>query len=451
MQLLTKPATGPNTAGPPDESHLRRLSFAYRLATLALVSIGLFWLTWLFFEGGHPLMLVNATYVLAGLYLWQRIRVGNFYFAAMTVQLFLFLVITQICLLYDVPNAAAPRVTHIYFLALAFLSYVTFRRVNLAMTYAVVLVYLAGFIVFSSSSYAPPFAQPLPDHVRVAGAWIHSGAATAIMCGCVFIMQSDLAAGSSLGRQLTLALARNEFELHYQPQVDRERVVTGAEALIRWNSALLGLVPRDRFIPAAEQLGMIGSIGAWVRNAACAQRAAWASDPATAGLKVAVNVSAQQFHDAGFVDEVRQIVRQHGVDPARLELELTESIVVGDVDDVIARMQALADFGISMSLDDFGTGYSSLKYLKRMPFRQVKIDREFVRDMLDDERDAAIVKGIVQLGHEMHLSVIAEGVETEAQHAFLREIGCTEFQGFLFGRPVPAHEFPRQPAAPVFA
>jgi len=425
----------------PEDDHLRRLSVAYQMASLCLIGFGILWLTWMSVEHQWPLVFLNLAYLIAGIYLWFRIRSGRFRVAAAVVHVFLFFVIAEICLIYDIPNPAAPRVTHLYFLAMAFLFYVTFRDINPRMTYAAVLIYIIGFIVFSSTTFAAPFATPLPDGLRVFGAWMHSGVAVAIMCASVYIMQADHATRSRLGGQLAAALAEDQFELYFQPQVDRKGVVQGAEALLRWKHPKRGMVPPGEFIPAAEHLGIMTLIGKWVLENACLRLADWQQDPGKSHLKLAINVSPQQFRDENFVFDVAETVRQHGIHPSRLELELTESIVVEDIEDVIAKMTRLVELGFTLSLDDFGTGYSSLRYLKRMPVSQVKIDQTFVRDMLTDERDAVIVKGIIQLGHELNLSVIAEGVETEKQRKFLIELGCTDFQGYLFSRPLPAAEF----------
>jgi EAL domain-containing protein (putative c-di-GMP-specific phosphodiesterase class I) len=425
----------------PEENHLKRLAVAYQVAAVGLIGLGTFWLVWMSSEQVWNLAALNFCYIGAGLLLWRRIRIGKFHSAAALVHLAMYLVIVEICLVYDIPSPAAPRTCHLYFLAMAFLFYVTFRRIHLGMTYAAVLIYLATFIVFSSTSFGLPFAAPLPDGVRVVGGWVHSIVALTIMCACIYIMQSDHATRTRFGRQIATALAEGQFELYLQPQVDRTDRVTGAEALLRWRHPDHGLVPPGEFIAAAEQLGIMRLIGRWVLDAACAQIASWRSDPSTAHLTLSVNISPQQFRDANFVVEVKEIVGRHGIDPHGLELELTENIVVRDLEDVIVKMNALAEFGIALSLDDFGTGYSSFKYLKRMPISQVKIDQSFVRDMVLHARDAAIVKGIIQLGREMNLSVMAEGVETLQQRDVLLDLGCTEFQGFLFGHPVPASEF----------
>jgi len=424
----------------PERNHVGRLSLAYRAASATLITLGLFWIVWMSFEREWLLVFINFCYLSAGIFLWKCISDGQLRSGAALAHFLLFFVIVEICLIYDVPSEAAPRTTHIYLLAMAFLLYVTFRKTHPAITYAVISIYLGCFVIFSSTVFALPNADPLPDDVRLVGGWISSATALAITCACVYILQSDFATRSSYGRQLLAALSGNQFELYYQPQVGLSGEMTGAEALIRWNHPTRGMVQPGEFVHAAEDLGIMPIIGTWVIEAACRQLSVWQSDPRMGDLKLSINVSPQQFRDEEFVTRLKAIVARHHVDPTRLQLELTEGMVVSDIEDVIAKMTAIAGFGITLSLDDFGTGYSSLKYLKRMPFAAVKIDQAFVRDMLDEERDAAIVKGIIQIGRDLHLKVTAEGVETEAQRRYLARLGCTSFQGYLFGRPQPADQ-----------
>jgi len=237
------------------------------------------------------------------------------------------------------------------------------------------------------------------------------------------------------------ALARNEFLLHYQPQVDlRTGEIAGMEALVRWQHPELGLVSPAMFIPVAEDSGLIVSIGEWVLRTACAQNKAWQ----LAGFKpisVAVNLSARQFRQPDLAEMVAGILRETGLDPACLELELTESLVMQDVEKTISTLGKLKAMGIKLSVDDFGTGYSSLSYLKRFPIDTLKIDQSFVRDITTDPDDAAIAKTIISMAHDMQLRVIAEGVETEAQKSFLQQRHCDEMQGYFFSRPVPAEAF----------
>jgi EAL domain-containing protein (putative c-di-GMP-specific phosphodiesterase class I) len=253
----------------------------------------------------------------------------------------------------------------------------------------------------------------------------------------------------ALEAALRQAIARREFRLYYQPQVDEHGKRVGAEALIRWLPPEGGVVPPGRFIALAEETGLIGQIGRWVLDEACAQLRTWAASPRTSALHIAVNVSPRQFFQPGFVEEVRASLRESGADPRRLKLELTEGIVLGDVDAVGSRMAELRGIGVTFSLDDFGTGYSSLSYLKRLPFEQVKIDRTFVRDAVTDASDAAIIRVIVGLGKALGLTVIAEGVETAEQCQLVLGSGCGLFQGYYFGRPMPVESWDLAESAQV--
>jgi EAL domain-containing protein (putative c-di-GMP-specific phosphodiesterase class I) len=201
------------------------------------------------------------------------------------------------------------------------------------------------------------------------------------------------------------------------------------------------LVPPGEFIPLAEETGLILPLGSWVLETACRQIVAWATRRETSHISLAVNVSARQFRQADFVDQVLAVLDRTGANPQNLKLELTESMLVANVDDVIGKMTALKVRGLSFSLDDFGTGYSSLTYLKRLPLDQLKIDQSFVRDVLVDLNNGAIAQTIIALGQTMGLSVIAEGVETEEQRDYLARLGCHACQGYLFGRPLPLEEF----------
>ncbi len=251
-------------------------------------------------------------------------------------------------------------------------------------------------------------------------------------------MQQALDASAALEADLRLALIRQQLYLSYQPVVDRSAQVTGVEALLRWAHPQRGEIGPAEFIPQAEKSELILELGEWVLEAACLQLVQWAAAPASAHLTMAVNVSARQFRQPGFVDQVLMVLQRTGADPRLLKLELTESMLLTDVDDVIGKMSALRAHGVGFALDDFGTGYSSLRYLKLLPIDQLKIDRSFVQDMLHSRHAASIVRAIVNLAYGLDLAVVAEGVETRAQWTALEAIGCTAFQGYLFGRPAPA-------------
>jgi len=254
-------------------------------------------------------------------------------------------------------------------------------------------------------------------------------------------MQAAIDSRAVMEAALRRALDHGEFRLYYQPQIDQHGSLIGAEALLRWLPPDQAMVTPDAFIPLAEDTGLILAIGQWVLDTACAQLNAWAADPRTASLQLSVNVSARQFHQEDFVESVQRSLVSSGINPARLKLELTESVVLDDVDRVVSRMHQIIALGVRFCLDDFGTGYSSLSYLKRLPLDQVKIDQSFVRDVTEDQNDAAIVRAIMAMSRSLGLQVIAEGVETQAQRDFLLQNECTVYQGFLFCKPLPIEEW----------
>lgn len=251
-------------------------------------------------------------------------------------------------------------------------------------------------------------------------------------------MQTALTVRVLVEAELRDALKKDHFRLHYQPQVDSEGRVLGAEALVRWQHPTRGELSPADFVPVAESSGQITALGNWVFRSACRQQVEWSADPGLRDLVVAVNVSARQFHHPAFVSDVQRILDETGADPRQIELELTESVLAEDIETLVGRMKLLKARGIRFALDDFGTGYSSLNYLKRLPLDQLKIDRLFVRDLLTDPNDATIVQIILSLGTSLGLKVIAEGVETPEQRDRLIALGCHRLQGYLYGRPVPA-------------
>jgi|WetSurMetagenome_2_1015567.scaffolds.fasta_scaffold00961_19 diguanylate cyclase (GGDEF)-like protein/PAS domain S-box-containing protein len=253
-------------------------------------------------------------------------------------------------------------------------------------------------------------------------------------------MQEILEKRGQMESALRGALERNEFSLHYQPQIASSGLPIGVEALLRWTHPQLGVVSPAQFIPVAEESGLILPIGLWVLETACAQLARWQATSRFSHLSIAVNVSPIQFREAEFVSRVSDVLGQSGIRPESLKLELTESLVLDNIDDSIRKMKELKTLGVKFSMDDFGTGYSSLSYLSRLPIDQLKIDQSFVRDITTDQHDAAIVQTIISMALSMGMEVIAEGVETEEQHEFLELRGCQAYQGYLFARPKPIDE-----------
>lgn len=254
-------------------------------------------------------------------------------------------------------------------------------------------------------------------------------------------MEAAITEYEELKASLLSGIRANQFVLHYQPQVKADGTVMGAEALIRWNHPQKGLMFPNDFIQFAEESDMIVVLGQWVLNTACQQLAAWSKNKETAHLVLSVNVSAKQLRHPDFVQHTLAMLEMAEINPRKLKIELTESMLIDDVEDAISRMNRLKAAGISFSLDDFGTGYSSLSYLKRLPLDQIKIDKSFVHDILSTNDQGLIARAVISLAHGLGFSVIAEGVETESQRDFLTKHGCNDFQGYFFGRPVPLELF----------
>lgn len=254
-------------------------------------------------------------------------------------------------------------------------------------------------------------------------------------------MQEAINRRAELENELLIAVKQKQFELHYQSQVNNKGQIIGAEALIRWQHPVRGMISPIDFIPLAEETGIILPIGYWVIDAACAQLKQWQRNPYNRELSISVNVSAKQCHQADFVDQVEHLIKLHNIDPAFLKLELTESTLLEDVEGIIAKMITLRKVGVRFELDDFGTGYSSLQYLKRLPLNQLKIDKSFVSDIATKSPNQTLISTIIAMAHSLNLNVIAEGVETEAQLQFLKENGCDHYQGYLFSKPIPVTSF----------
>jgi diguanylate cyclase (GGDEF)-like protein/PAS domain S-box-containing protein len=254
-------------------------------------------------------------------------------------------------------------------------------------------------------------------------------------------MQASITARVALEEDLRLALGGDQFILYYQPQVSHNYQIIGAEVLIRWQHPVRGLVSPVDFIPLAEESNLILAIGQWVLKTACDQIKIWESSVQRQHLQLAVNVSSRQFYQKDFVEQVAQILSQNAINPNKLKLELTESLVLDDIEDTIFKMNALRKIGVRFSMDDFGTGYSSLSSLKKLPLDQLKIDQSFVRDISIDQDDTIIVETIIAMANKLNIEVIAEGVETETQRAFLEQHDCQLFQGYLFSKPVPIEQF----------
>ena len=421
--------------------HQRRIRRLLALGSGLLVVLGICWAVFFAYDGDWGIVALDAVLVSTGLAIWRLTQRNRTRLAFYLLVGVIFVVICGISLVLDVPSAAAPRSAHFFLLVVAFSSLIFLKDDPSGLQHWVAGVCFAAFVVLASTTWGLNPAWVLPDSVRVVGTWVNAVCAIAGMYGQIYIMLNDVMDVSALEVDLRKAVERQDLFLVYQPQVTSAGQVLGAEALLRWQHPQRGLVPPADFIGLAEQTGLIVPIGLMALRTACKQLVHWAEHEEMQHLTLSVNVSAQQFRQTDFVAQVQRILAQSGVRVQRLKLELTESLLVHDMDDVVRKMTELRALGVGFSLDDFGTGYSSLSYLKRLPLDQLKIDQSFVRDVLTDTNDAAIARTVINLGKSLGFTVIAEGVETPGQRDFLMENGCHFFQGYLFSKPLPAHQF----------
>lgn len=441
--MNVRPATESALLAPSgaEAAHRHRVRMQLRAGAAFLAVAGLGWGGFFFARGYAWIVTLDVLMLLmavAVIWLERRHRLRA---ASMLIVVGLLALLSWMALYLDAPSPSAPRSVHLFLLGLAVSSALLFAREPPWLRHGAPLLCLGAFVLLASSVTVLDSALVLPDSIRVGGTWANAILASLLVFTSLRILQVDIAERSGAEVDLRAALAGDQFELFYQPQVDVGGRVLGAEALLRWRHPRSGLVSPAAFIADAEANGCIHDIGRWVVQTACRQLATWRSDPALAHLRVSVNVSALEFRRDDYVETVLSAVAAAGAPAGRLKLELTETVLVDDLEDVTAKGLRLRAEGIGLSLDDFGTGYASLSYLRRLPLDQLKIDQSFVRDVLVDDGDATIARTLVGLGGSLGLEVIAEGVETEAQRRFLADTGCRLFQGYLFSRPLPVAAF----------
>ena len=433
--------TGVRRAHGAQAKHQSRMQLLLALGSVLLMLIAAGWAVFSVVQGLWFVVPLDLAMVATGAASLLMSRRGQLRNASLLLLGNLFVFISAICVFLDVPSPEVPRATHHFFLSLGASAYLLFRAERPLLRHGVALVFFAAFAVFASCDAAIVTPYVLPDDMRAVGTWANNILSVLTLYLVLHVMQADVVARNELEDELRTALDEQQLLLHYQPQIGAGGQITGAEALVRWVHPQRGMVSPGEFIPLAEQTGLILPLGAWVMREACAQLQRWSQDPRMASLTVSVNVSAQQMRQPDAVARLDAILDRQGIDPTRLKIELTESMLVSDIEDIITKMTAMKARGVGFSLDDFGTGFSSLSYLKRLPLDQLKIDQSFVRDVLTDPNDAAIARTVVSLGQSLGLNVIAEGVETEGQKEFLAGIGCEAYQGYLFSRPLPIDAF----------
>ncbi|QTL03411.1 EAL domain-containing protein [Aquabacter sp. L1I39] len=424
-----------------DEGHARRVQAMVMLQGGAMTLLGLSWFAWALSMHRPLLAVTDLALGIAGVTLFSLVARGRLRTATILTAHVSPLLLALLCL-FDNPSPDIPRSTHLFFLPMAAGGYFAFRQHDIYLRLVLPAVYLVAFLVFALTPLK--FTDPawlIPPFAEWTAAWLNTVCALLALVVTVVLMHADLTERHAREKELRSAIARADFTLHFQPQVDLERRVLGAEALLRWRHPTRGEVGPDAFIALAEETGLIVPIGDWVLRAACAQLARWHARPETAHLTLAVNISASQFLQPDFVETAIGVIQRSGVAPSKLRLELTESMSTDDIAATAAKMQALREIGIVWSLDDLGSGYSTLQGLSRLPFGQIKIDQSFVATMGSDTPDTHIVEAVTTLSARLSLALVAEGVETEEQFRKLVELGCRGFQGYLFGRPMEVGAF----------
>jgi len=424
-----------------EEQRVARVIRAYQAVSLTIAAFALFW-TVIFYLDGHRVMAAAEFFpVVAGLICFVLVTKGRLDLFLIVAEFSFLIFVIGFCLMFDVPQNGAPRVTHLFLPVLGMLAYLNHLRRPSRLQLSIIAGSLIAFVVLHAADLRLPFAEPVPPELHRIGVWLNPAMAALVFCGAVYALQKRLSAPRGIARDLVAALRRGDLSLAYQPQTDRDGKILGAEALLRWNHPTRGAIPPGTFIPAAEEFGLMPLVGTFVLEQALATLARWKSDPHLASLTLSVNVSASQFNEGDFETVLRDLLNRHQIDPTRLRLELTESVLIAGLEPVAEKMASLKMLGITFSLDDFGTGFSSLAYLRRLPVSELKIDRSFVTAAAENDRDAALVRSIRAIASDLGLETVAEGVETEAQLAFLEATGCRIFQGYLFGRPMPLADF----------
>ena len=421
--------------------HLRRVRRMLVQGSATAAALGLGWgIYFALHENWLTVALDACAVALSVLDIWLvrrgQLRAASHLFVAVILAL---LAVTG--LMIDIPTAVVPRTMHLFLLPLAACACLLMRDEPRALRHGIPGLCLAMFVLMAGTGLHIPNAFALPDSIRSVGMWVDIVLAMTTLYGAVLVILAEVAERNGIELELRNALIRGELLLNYQPQVDERGRVTGAEALIRWRHPVRGIVPPNDFIPLAESTGLMIPIGDWVLRSACVQLARWQLQPASANVTLAVNVSASQFAEPGFVQRVLEIVRETGAPIGQLKLELTESMLADDIDEVVRKMAELKSHGVRLSLDDFGTGFSSLNYLRQLPLDQLKIDQSFVRNILRSSEDASIAQTVVTLGRTLGLEVIAEGVETSEHRRTLAAMGCNNYQGYFFAKPLASADF----------
>lgn len=417
------------------------LAFLCRVAAYTGVVVCLGWLA--FFISLQEWELVLSLLILAVVVFpcWRLAVNGNFSTGLMLAQIACLLFVVIFCYRYDVPDSSIQRTTHLYLPVIALVGYMNYQQDRSRLQAVIILLSLVTFIFYCSSYGAFSIDNPVSRKFRVVSAWLNPVLATLFLFGGIVAMHTDFSRRAMRAKAIQHALYNEQFTLMYQPLVNAEGKVMGAEALIRWNHPSSGLMPPSAFIPDAQEAGLMPMIGEWVITHAFSDLLKWQSSADTRHLTISINITADHLMQPGFVRKLLQRVYADNIPCNLVHLELTESVFVSEPEAVAARMNELAAVGFRFSLDDFGTGFSSLSTLRGLPLEQIKIDRSFIASASENEKGDVIVRNIARMGSELELEVVAEGIETEQQWSMMKEYGCTVFQGFYFSPAVDSVAF----------
>lgn len=422
----------------------QQLTIAAKANIFICIIFCLFWTIYFAFAQMWLIVYMDIFFTLISIFSLFLIYINRISAGILLSQVVLLVFPVIFCLFFDVATNDRPQVAHLFLPAGAILGYLNYRRNPSFLQIVLILLSVGCFIFFSGSSFNLESAIPLSEDIRDHGGWIATCVATLMICISIYTMQLEIQTENSMVQDLRLALAKEQFELFYQPQIDSSERLIGAEALLRWRHPVLGYVPTPDFIPAAENYGLMPEIGEWVLAQGCKVLQDWSKKAETKDLTLSINISADHFMQPTFEQTLIDLVLQYGINPSRLILEITENIALNNCVSMIEKMHFLSKNGIQLSLDDFGTGYSSLSYLQEMPIKQIKIDRSFVQAALEDKRSNKLVTGIIKIGLDLNLRVLVEGIETTEQFNTFKDNGCTEFQGYLWGCPMPLNDFMEQ-------
>lgn len=422
----------------------QQLTIAAKANIFICIIFCLFWTIYFAFAQMWLIVYMDVFFTLVSIFSLFLIYIRRISAGILLSQIVLLAFPVVFCLIFDVATLDRPRVAHLFLPAGAILGYLNYRRDPSFLQIVLIILSIVCFIFFSGSSFTLDSAIPLSENIRDHGGWIATCVATLMICISIYAMQLEIQTENTMVQDLRLALAKEQFELFYQPQMNSSEKIIGAEVLLRWHHPVLGYIPTKDFIPAAETFDLMPEIGEWVLVQGIKVLQDWSEKEATKNLTLSINISADHFMQPNFEQTVIAMVQKYEVKPAQLILEITESIALNNCVSVIEKMHFLSKHGIQLSLDDFGTGYSSLSYLQKMPIRQIKIDRSFVQAALDDKRSNKLVTGIIKIGLDLNLQVLVEGIETAEQFSAFKNNGCTEFQGYLWGCPMPLNDFLKQ-------